>query len=183
MRDAILDLFQQYAQFAIPISLIISILIAISGIIPSVFITAANILFFGFWPGTAISFLGEAIGAAVAFYLYRLGFKKMTENSLNRFPNIKRLVDAEGKEAFILILSLRILPFAPSGLVTFAAAIGRTSLLLFVIASSIGKIPALLIEAYSVKQVVDFGWQGKLILAATALILLYWIISKIRKRN
>ncbi len=183
MKDSVLELFQQYAQFAIPISLIISILIAVSGIIPSVFITAANILFFGFWPGTAISFLGEAIGAAVAFYLYRLGFKKMTRDSLSRFPNIKKLVDSEGKQAFLLILSLRILPFAPSGLVTFAAAIGRISLPLFVVASSIGKIPALLIEAYSVKQVVDFGWQGKLILAATGIFLLIWIINKVRKSS
>jgi uncharacterized membrane protein YdjX (TVP38/TMEM64 family) len=182
MKDAIIDLFQQYQQYAIPISLFISILIAVSGIIPSVFITAANILFFGFWPGTAISFLGEAIGAAVAFYLYRLGFKKMTRDSLNNYPSIQKLVDSDGKQAVILILSLRLLPFVPSGLVTFAAAIGRISLLLFVVASSLGKIPALLIEAYSVNQVINFGWQGKLILTITALALLYWIIKKIRKK-
>jgi uncharacterized membrane protein YdjX (TVP38/TMEM64 family) len=182
MRDAILELFQQYAQYAIPISLFISILIAVSGIIPSVFITAANILFFGFWPGTAISFLGEAIGAAVAFYLYRLGFKKMTNNSLAKYPKIQKLIDADGKQAVILILSLRLLPFVPSGLITFAAAIGRISLLLFVVASSLGKIPALLIEAYSVNQVINFGWQGKLILTITALALLYWIIKKIRNK-
>ena len=183
MRDAILELFQQYAQFAIPISLIISILIAVSGIIPSVFITAANILFFGFWPGTAISFLGEAIGAAVAFYLYRLGFKKMTRDSFTRYPNIQKLVNSEGKQAFLLILSLRLLPFVPSGLVTFAASIGRISLLLFVAASTLGKIPALLIEAYSVKQVLNFGWQGKLIITITAFALLFFVIKKIRKNN
>jgi uncharacterized membrane protein YdjX (TVP38/TMEM64 family) len=183
MKDAILDLFQEYQQFAIPISLFISILIAVSGIIPSVFITAANILFFGFWAGTAISFLGEAIGAAVAFYLYRLGFKKMTRDSLNKYPSIQKLVDSDGRQAVLLILSLRLLPFVPSGLVTFAAAIGRISLILFVVASSLGKIPALLIEAYSVNQVINFGWQGKLILSITALALLYWIIKKIRNNK
>jgi uncharacterized membrane protein YdjX (TVP38/TMEM64 family) len=59
------------------------------------------------------------------------------------------LLEAKGLEAFFLVLSLRLLPFVPSGVVTFVATIGKTPLLIFIIASSIGKIPALLLEAYS----------------------------------
>jgi uncharacterized membrane protein YdjX (TVP38/TMEM64 family) len=63
------------------------------------------------------------------------------------------LLEAKGLEAFFLVLSLRLLPFVPSGVVTFVATIGKTPLLIFIIASSIGKIPALLLEAYSHLQV------------------------------
>lgn len=181
MKETILHLFEHYSQAAILISLLLSIVIAVLGVVPSVFITAANILFFGFWQGTAISFAGEALGAAVSFLLYRKGFRKRSQKGLSRFPKLQLLVNAEGKQAFWLVLSLRLLPFVPSGLITFAAAIGRMQFWNFLMASSFGKIPALLIEAYSVYQVTEFGWQGKLILALVAIALIYFLLHKRKK--
>ena len=183
MVNSLLQLFKEYQQLAIAISICASILVTILGIIPSVFITAANILFFGFWNGMFISFLGEAIGAGVSFLLYRRGFKTMVATSLDKYPKLKRLIEAENKEAFYLIFSLRLMPFVPSGLITFAAAVGKTSFLNFITASSLGKIPALLIEGYSVYEVTQFGWQGKLILATIAVVLLYLIIKKVMKKK
>lgn len=158
--------------------MLVSIVVAVLGLVPSVFITAANLLFFGFWNGTLLSFLGETIGAAVAFFLYRNGFKKTSYGHLKKFPKLQRLLDANGREAFFLILSLRLIPFVPSGLVTFAAAIGNVSAFLFLVASSLGKIPALLLEAYAVYEVGRFGWQGKAVLAIAALLIIYAILKK-----
>jgi uncharacterized membrane protein YdjX (TVP38/TMEM64 family) len=176
VENEVLQLFKNYPAAAVAISLFISIIIAVLGVVPSVFVTGANLLFFGFWKGLLISFLGEALGAALSFVLYRKGFKKMTGSSLQKFPNVKRLVEAEGKEAFWLVLSLRLIPFVTSGLVTFAAAVGRVSLPTFIISSSLGKIPALLLEAYTVYEVTKFGWPGKIILLLAGLGLLYWMI-------
>ena len=181
MKEEVLALFNAHPGLAIIISLGLSVLVAIVGILPSVFLTAANILFFGFLPGMLISFLGETIGAIVAFFLYRWGFKKNLSHRLHQFPRAQRLVEAGNREAFLLILSLRLLPFVPSGLVTFAASIGRVRALTFIIASSLGKIPALLLEGYSVHQVTRFGWEGKLILAIAALVFLYLAWRQIRK--
>ena len=178
LKQDVLQLFSTYPQYAVLISLLISIIIAVAGVLPSVFLTAANILFFGFWNGTFISFLGEAIGAGIAFLLYRTGFKKRVEHSLIKYPKVKRLMDANGKEAFYLVFSLRLIPFVPSGLITFAAAVGKVSFTIFLVASSLGKLPALLMEAWSVYEVTQFGWQGKLILVVVALGLLYWVVTK-----
>lgn len=183
MKEQIITLFSQYPQLAVVISLAISVLIAVLGVLPSVFITAANILFFGFWPGMLLSFLGEALGAVVSFFLYRKGFKKVSQQSLHKHPKINRLVAAEGKEAFMLIFSLRLLPFVPSGLVTFAAAIGNVTAWIFVAASSLGKAPALFMEAYSVYQVTQFGWQGKVILALAAVAILYFVLRKRKSKS
>ena len=180
MKEAVLNLFQQHPQLALVISLFLSLLIAVIGILPSFFITAANIIFFGFWQGIAVSFIGEAIGAVVAFVLYRKGFKKNISAQLQKFPRAQKLVNAERKEAFMLILSLRLLPFVPSGLVTFAGAVGRVTLLTFFLSSSLGKLPALLIEGYSVYQVTQFNWQGKIILFIVALVLIYFTVKKIK---
>ena len=150
---------------------------------PRIFINAnlkrlfANILFFGFWPGTLISFAGETVGALAAFWLYRAGFKKASRKGLENYPSLDRLVSAERWRAFGLIFSLRLIPFVPSGLITFAAAIGKVSWLFFLIASSLGKIPALLMEAYSVSKITAFDWQGKLILILVAVGLLYFLLA------
>ena len=180
MKEAVLHLFEQYRELAFLISLLISVLVAIVGILPSFFVTAANIIFFGFWEGVLISFLGEAIGAIVAFVLYRKGFKKTIAEQLQKFPRAQRLVNAEGKEAFMLVLSLRLIPFVPSGLVTFAAAVGRIAPLKFFISSSLGKLPALLLEGYSVYQVTQFNWQGKIILCVVALTLIFVTARRIK---
>lgn len=182
MINSLLQLFKEYQELAIFISIVASIVVAILGVVPSVFITAANILFFGFWNGTFISFLGEAIGAGISFALYRRGFKKRAEKELDKFPKLKRLIIAKGKDAFYLILSLRLLPFVPSGFITFAAAIGKVSFITYIFASSLGKLPALLIEAYSVYEITAFSWQGKLMLAVIAIALLFWIL-KGRRQN
>jgi uncharacterized membrane protein YdjX (TVP38/TMEM64 family) len=183
VKEQILEIFGAYPQAALLISLLANILIAVLGVVPSVFVTAANILFFGFWQGTAISFLGEALGAVVSFWLYRKGFKQKLSGALERFPKAQQLVSATGKQAFLLIFSLRLLPFVPSGLVTFAAAIGKVTLGLFVVASSVGKLPALLLEAYAVYQVTAFGWQGKLILALVGVALIVWVFRLRPRQN
>jgi len=182
LGEQLLEIFKAHPQEAIIISLLLSIVIAIAGILPSVFITAANILFFGFWKGLLLSFLGEALGAIVSFVLYRKGFKTSMTTPLHKYPRVERLIAAKGKEAFLLVLGLRLLPFVPSGLVTFAGAIGNIRLLTFATASSLGKIPALFIEAYSVYQITAFSWQGKLILGIIACALIYWVARQKKGR-
>jgi uncharacterized membrane protein YdjX (TVP38/TMEM64 family) len=112
----------------------------------------------------------------VAFWLYRKGFKKSTEKTFNKYPRLKKLTDTDGRQAFLLVIGLRLLPFVPSGLVTFAAAVGSMALWSFAVASTFGKIPALFMEAYAVYEVTRFGWQGKLILGLAAIAILYMVL-------
>jgi uncharacterized membrane protein YdjX (TVP38/TMEM64 family) len=178
MVENLIQLFREYQHLAVVISIFLSIIIAVLGVVPSVFITAANILFFGFWNGLSVSFLGEAIGACIAFLLYRAGFKKPIQKKMDKYPRVKKLLEAEDKEAFYLVIALRLVPYVPSGLITFTSAVGKISFFVFIAASSLGKLPALFIEAYTVNEVTEYNWQGKLILILTAAVLLYWLIIK-----
>ena len=183
MKDQLLRILHDYSQVALLISILTSVLVAVIGILPSFFITAANIIFFGFEKGILISFCGEALGAMIAFLLYRFGLKKNGTPQLNRFPWLQKLLLAEKTDAFLLIFSLRLLPFVPSGLVTFGAAVGRVSILVFSLASSLGKIPALLLEGFSVYEVTRFQWQGKLILILISLAMLIYIFRLLWKKT
>jgi uncharacterized membrane protein YdjX (TVP38/TMEM64 family) len=173
---------------AILISLLVSIIIAIAGILPSTFVTAANIIYFGFEGGLALSIIGEALGAIISFFLYRKGLKKLSEKSAGK-RNLKlldRLKGTSGAEAFVLVFLLRIFPFIPSGLVTLAASFSKMGAAAFMVSSTFGKIPALLMEAYSVYAVL--GWEKEYQLAAAAFAAIaavcyyYWTTRRKKRR-
>lgn len=183
MKEAALHFFQQYPHLAVLSCFSFAVFVSLVGLIPSFVVTTAAVLFFGFWPGIAITFVGEAVGAAIAFYLYRRGFKKSVRHRLEKYKSAQALLNADNKEAFWLIFSLRLIPVLPSGVVTFTAAMGRTSLLTFVAAGSLGKFPSLLLEGYAARQVQEFGWQGKVILVLLAVGLIYFVVRHIIQHN
>lgn len=178
MTDLLVEEFREYPYLAVVLSLALNTLISVFGIIPSAFLTAANLEFFGFTKGTLLSFTGEVMGAGVAFYLYRRGFRSVSRKKLNKFPKLQKLLSAEGREAFYLIIAFRLMPFVPSGFVTFFAAVGNVKALIFLLANAIGKLPSVLIEAHSVYQILNWTWEGKLVLLAMSVALLIPIIKK-----
>ncbi|MGE7766288.1 TVP38/TMEM64 family protein [Peribacillus sp. NPDC096540] len=149
--------------FSIAVSVLLNILISVLGFIPSVFITVANITVFGFEKGLILSYIGEIAGAVISFWLYRKGFQTFKPKFLkNRW--LKQLQKSQGWHAFWMILMLRLLPFIPSGVINLTAAISKTGVIIFFIATSIGKLPALFIEAYSVTHVLQASDDVRFIL-------------------
>ncbi|WP_078544097.1 TVP38/TMEM64 family protein [Litchfieldia alkalitelluris] len=181
MQDYVVDLFHSYEEVAVLISILLNIIISIFGVIPSFFLTAANIIVFGFWEGMFLAFIGETLGAIIAFWVYRKGFKNIVQQK-NSNKLLTKLLLVKGRDAFFLVIFLRFLPFVPSGLVTFTAAVGAVSGWIFVIASSIGKMPALFIEGYSVYHVTNWTTEGKWILSIIAVVGLVLLVVKYRRR-
>ena len=171
---------------AILISVLVNVFISIAGVIPSTFVTAANIVYFGFAGGLAVSIIGEAVGAIISFFLYRKGLKKLEEKFNDGTQTIKllgKLKNTRGTEAFILVFLLRIFPFAPSGLVTLAASISKIGAAAFMISSTIGKIPALLFESYSVHTVLGWKMEYQLATAFFAVVAGVWYYYWTTKRK
>ncbi|MBM7692457.1 putative membrane protein YdjX (TVP38/TMEM64 family) [Peribacillus deserti] len=175
MEYFVVTLFSESGAFAYLISLALSIVVSILGVVPSVFITAANISYFGFAQGLYLSIAGEALGAVVSFYLYRKGISH-TFSTKNKW--IKKLQLTKGMEAFFLIIALRIFPFIPSGAVTLAGAASKIHTINFAVSSTIGKIPALLIEAYTVKQILVWDFQSKIVLGILSLIIILFLFIR-----
>lgn len=165
MEDVLLDWFPSNRIIAALISIGLNILIAVAGIFPSAFITAGNIVYFGFEAGLLVSIAGEASGAIVSFVLYRKGLIKLSSNlKKSKYKLLVKLRQTTGIEAILLVLTLRILPFIPSGAVTLAAAYSPMRLLSFCTASTIGKIPSLFIEAYSVDHMLSLQLEVQITL-------------------
>lgn len=169
----VLEILKNNSSMAIPISILISIGVSLVGILPSVFITGANIVFFGPANGFLISLLGETIGAYITFTIYRLGFKKKLEKFTDKHRLISKIAKSDGNRAGLLIFQGRIIPFIPSGVITLAASISNVNSVTFTIATLIGKAPSIALEAlvsYDIINIYD-NWI-RLIITLVALIFL-----------
>lgn len=174
-----IEILKNNSSMAIPISILISIGISLAGILPSIFITGANIVFFGPIQGFLISLLGETIGAYITFTIYRLGFKKKIEKLTDKHRLIYNIVSSNGKKAGMLICQGRLIPFIPSGIITLAASISNINSTAFTIATFIGKAPSIAIEAlisYDIINIYD-NWI-RLVLTVVGLIFLIFTIRK-----
>lgn len=110
-----IDLFLAYESIAVVISIVLNIVISVLGVVPSVFLTAANLAVFGLWGGIGVSFIGEVIGALIAFFLYRKGFGQLKDRKGFSNPKVQRLLVASGKDSFLLILPLGSCPLYHRG--------------------------------------------------------------------
>ncbi|MEK4083557.1 TVP38/TMEM64 family protein [Psychrobacillus sp. FSL K6-1415] len=134
--------------------LLLNLGIGAVGLVPSFFITAININSLGLVLGSILTFTGEILGVLIGFHLYRFGFSKVRSKWMNNtfFNAIK---NASSMKVIWLIILFRVLPFVPSGLVTAGASLTSINGGLFMIASSIGKIPATILEVAIVFGVIQ----------------------------
>lgn len=131
------ELLPHHPILAVIASISLNILITITGVLPSAFITAGTVGFLGLKTGIMILIVGEAFGAIISFILYRKGIKKLVENhKMYKVQNrlLRKLNKTDAISAFFIVILLRLLPFVPSGAVTLAAALSHMRLLSFSIA-------------------------------------------------
>ncbi|OXS61491.1 hypothetical protein B1B00_08970 [Bacillus sp. DSM 27956] len=180
------ELLMDNIFFTAVFSIAINIFISIIGVLPTFFITAMNITLFGLKTGIVVSILGESLGAIISFILYRKGISASKLDGITRNKYFVKLKNAQGNEWIFLLFAFRIVPFIPSSVVTVAASFSNIHIVAFSIISTIGKIPALLLEALIVINVIEAS-QGSLILmvAASVMVLGYLIfkMKRNKKRN
>lgn len=182
--NSLINIFNQYSELAIFISLFISVIIALLGIVPSVFVTGANIVFFGPINGFLISLLGEVIGGWISFKVYRKGINKFAGNIEGKYELIDKIVKSEGKSVGILIFEGRLIPFIPSGLVTLAAAMSKVNSFTFIISTFLGKIPSILLEVLASYGVIMASQKNlKLVIGVLSLILFLLTLKKLKDKT
>ena len=159
-----------------------NLLIGAVGFIPSFFMTALTISLYGLGAGMVLSMIGEVFGVWIGFHLYRFGFSKM-KDEWRQHRLWRYLHSRNASQIFFGIIALRLLPFMPSGLVTAAASATPIRSGSFLLASTIGKIPAVAFEVaavYGFTQVVPIFYQYLILAVLLVATLLGWVITKHR---
>lgn len=130
------------------ISIALNIVISVAGVLPSFFISGANAVVFGMPAGFAISLIGETLGALISYWLYRKGISKFRRKKSSLGKWSKKFASTGHTGQFLLMLFARIMPFIPSGAITFAASWYKMNIYLFMAATVIGKAPSIAAEVW-----------------------------------
>lgn len=177
--DNMIAIFYEYNNIAFIISIVVSIIIALIGILPSVFVTCANIIFFGPVKVFLISLAGETIGGYITFLVYRIGIKKVASDFVSKYKILDKLQKSRGIKSGLIIFEGRLLPFIPSGFVTLAASMSGVEGWMFILATLLEKIPSIFLEVMISYDFINIKENYlRLFLSLVAIILLYITLRK-----
>ena len=115
---------------------------------PVAVLALAGGLLFGLWKGAAYTFVGVLLNCTLMFVMSRTvgcsAVKAMVERKLSEKWQ-RRLASAGGKEGFLLLIVLRLIPAVPYNLINYAFGLTEMSYPAYLLGSAIGIIPGTLV--------------------------------------
>lgn len=152
-------------------------------VFPFAILEGAVSLVYGMFFSVLLSWLGEFIGAIVMFVFARYFFKQSVEKWIAKSKYLQQVDDYSAKNGFKALLIARLLPLAPSGIITAVTAVSKISSRDFLLATFIGKLPPVVIKVLLGHDVVYAGQNTGRLLAVTLLVLAVYGCLWWHKRN
>ena len=187
--DEIAEYIQGFGPMAMVVSMLLDIFVNAVGFLPSIFISTANGLVFGMWPGIIISWLAETIGVVISFYIMRYFLRDTADKLIAKSKVLMKVDDFSGKNGFVVMLFARSLPYFPSGVITALGAISKIKPRDYILANLIGKFPSTALEVAIGTDIVNFqenmGRLGIIVFVAGIVYFILWKVYKnyINKKN
>ncbi|HTG71205.1 MAG TPA: VTT domain-containing protein [Candidatus Udaeobacter sp.] len=141
--DEILPWLQQADN--VPLVILMAALMALFPVIPYPVVSGIIGAALGPALGGFAAWAGSAAASIVMFLFIRYGYREWGVHVLHRYSRIGRLTELFERNAFLTILFARLIPFIPSIAINIYSAISRVSFTSYAIASSLGKMPAMLL--------------------------------------
>ena len=99
---------------------------------------------FGLWQGALYTFIGAVVNCSVMFWTARHFGREKVEMLMKKRLDPKwreRLSKLEGREGFILLIVLRLIPAVPYNLINYAFGLTGMNYPAYILASALGIIP------------------------------------------
>ena len=111
---------------------------------PVAVLALAGGLLFGLWWGSVYTFIGAVLNCAMMFLLARYVGRSQVQRLVKQKLSPqwqRRLQIADGKEGFLLLIILRLIPAVPYNLINYTFGLTGISFSSYLLASAIGIIP------------------------------------------
>jgi uncharacterized membrane protein YdjX (TVP38/TMEM64 family) len=168
-KDELLTLIKTGGVLSILISMLFVAICVFFPVIP--FPVLAGVIggVFGTTQGVIVSLTGAMAGTISFFYLSRYGFRDYAQSKLMNYPKVQEYEEFLNRNSFVAILTCRLIPIIPAPVVNIICGLSNVNWLIFFTASTIGKIPNILILSYagasfSSNKLFSFGLYGCYIL-------------------
>lgn len=143
---ALAEYLHSFGSWTIAVIVALFIIMTFTIIFPFMILSGATGIIYGLFWGTMISWLGEVVGALFMYVFARYFFRSAAELWIAKSPYLKQVDDYSAANGFKALLIARLLPLAPSGIITAVAAISHMSFRDFFLATLIGKLPPIVIK-------------------------------------
>lgn len=174
-QDELLFWFQQTKDSSVFFTMFIATLFALFPIIPFPIIGGIIGAMYGTFLGGFVTWVASTAASIIMFLFIRFVFQNWGLRIIRRYKRLEMITVMFERNAFITILVSRLIPFIPSIVVNAYSAVSRVSFVSYTIASSLGKIPAMLLFAVLGHSLVSTNREVFFVIALYALIILLTI--------
>lgn len=143
---ALADYLRSFGVWSLGITLLLFIVMTFTIVFPFMLLSGAAGLMYGLFWGIIISWAGEVIGAVVMFVVVRYFFRHTVDGWITKSRYLVQLDEYSATNGFKALLLARLLPLAPSGIITAIAAVSRISFRNFFWATFLGKLPPVVVK-------------------------------------
>ena len=164
-------------------------------LLPGGILCVGSGFFFGLWWGFFIVFIGNAIGAAIAFALSRWVGQHWFRRRLSRNAMLRALEPVVEREGWKIIVLTQLHPLFPTSLINYFYGLTRISFRSYMFWTSIGRAPGLFLYVYlgtlgqlglnlargktHPRMIEYWTWGGAFVVTA----LLFVVVSRIAYRT
>lgn len=186
---ALAEYLRSFGGWSVVITLALFVVMTFTIVFPFMILSGAAGIIYGLFGGIIISWSGEVIGALVMFIFARYFFRQVVEGWITKSKYLKQVDDYSAANGFKALLIARLLPLAPSGIITAVAAISRMSFRDFFLATIIGKLPPVVIKVLLGHDIVFAGENMPRLIVVAVLVVgvylaLWWYKrSKVQHEN
>lgn len=174
---ALAEYLRSFGAASVFVTIILFVVMTFTIVFPFMILSGAAGIVYGLFGGVVISWAGEVIGAIIMFVFARYFFRQAIEGWIAKSRYLKQVDNYSATNGFKALLIARLLPLAPSGIITAVAAISKISFKDFFLATVLGKLPPVVIKVILGHDIVFAGenW-GRLIFITLLVILVYGIV-------
>ncbi len=167
---ALAEYLRSFGAWGVVVTLALFVVMTFTIVFPFMILSGAAGIVYGLAWGTLISWSGEVIGAIFMFVFARFFFRQAVERWIAHSPYLKQVDDYSAANGFKALLIARLLPLAPSGIITAVAAVSRISARDFFWATFLGKLPPVVVKVLLGHDIVFAGENMTRLVAIVALV-------------
>lgn len=182
-KEKIFNFISVFKSFGPVIIILLIVLEVVIAPLPGFVITVSSGYIYGFYLGTIYTWIGNVLGASLAFWLARKYGRPFIERNVNLDKVKKYDVFFEEKKKFLWLLY--IIPFFPVDLVSFASGFSNLKYRFFFITMAISLIPNVFVFNYFGQQIFARNAEAILIVGLITIVvtvILFLVLESIRTK-